>query len=247
MFPCIFGHIDRQIFYVPMDYENLSIRKWAVEDRPREKLISKGTLYLSDAELLAILISSGNQKESALGLAKRILNSVQNNLNELGKLVLEDLLKFKGIGKAKAITIMASLELGRRRKSAEIKEKQKVTGAKDVFRIFNGQLADIPYEEFWVLYLNRSNKIIDKQKISQGGISGTVFDIRLLLKTAILKLASSVIVCHNHPSGNLNPSQADKNITNKLKSASELMDIKLLDHVIVNDNSYFSFCDEGMI
>lgn len=227
-------------------FQKLSIKDWALEDRPREKLIAKGLQSLSDAELVAILIGSGNREETAVELSKRILKSAENNLNILGKLNLNDLQKFKGIGDAKAITIVAALELGRRRKLSEIIEKKIIRSSKDIFEFFHPVLADLPHEEFWVVFLNRSNKIIDKLKISQGGLSGTVIDVRLIMKSAIEKLASSIILCHNHPSGNLKPSKSDIDITKKLRDAGEIMEIKVLDHIIVTDESYFSFADEGI-
>lgn len=229
------------------EYKNLTIKDWALEDRPREKLLGKGLNSLTDAELIAILIGSGNRNESAVELAKKILKGVKNNLNELGKLTVEDLMASKGIGEAKAVTIIAALELGRRRKQADIMEKKKISGSKDVFEFFQPVLADLPYEEFWILLLNRSNKIIEKFKISQGGISGTVIDVRMILKNAIEKLASSIILCHNHPSGNLQPSEADKKITTKLKDAANIMDMQVLDHLIITDSSFYSFADEGML
>jgi DNA repair protein RadC len=229
------------------EYKNLTIKDWALEDRPREKLLSKGLSSLTDAELIAILIGSGIKNESAVDLAKKILIAVKNNLNELGKLSVEDLMTSKGIGEARAITIIAALELGRRRKRADIMEKKKISGSKDVFEFFQPVLADLPYEEFWILLLNRSNKIIEKFKISQGGISGTVIDVRMILKNAIEKLASSIILCHNHPSGNLQPSEADKKITTKLKDAAGIMDMQVLDHLIIADSSFYSFADEGIL
>lgn len=229
------------------EYKNLTIKDWALEDRPREKLLSKGLSSLTDAELIAILIGSGIKNESAVELAKKILKAVKNNLNELGKLTVEDLMASKGIGEARAITIIAALELGRRRKRADIMEKKKISGSKDVFEFFQPVLADLPYEEFWILLLNRSNKIIEKFKISQGGISGTVIDVRMILKNALEKLASSIILCHNHPSGNLQPSEADKKITTKLKDAAGIMDMQVLDHLIITDSSFYSFADEGIL
>jgi len=226
--------------------QKLSIKDWALEDRPREKLVAKGIQSLSDAELIAILISSGNREESAVELSKRILKSAENNLNTLGKLSLNDLQKFKGIGEAKAISIVAALELGRRRKLSEIIEKKMIKSSKDVFEFFHPILADLPHEEFWVVFLNQSNKIIDKYRASQGGIASTVIDVRLIMKAAIEKLASGIILCHNHPSGNLKPSKSDIDITTKLREAGKIMDIKVLDHVIVTDEKYFSFGDEGI-
>jgi DNA repair protein RadC len=228
-------------------YKKLSIKEWSVDDRPREKLLAKGISSLSDAELIAIIIGSGTREESAVELSKKILSTVKSNLNELGKLSVNELQKFKGIGEAKAIGITAALELGRRRKSAEVTERSKITSSQDVYELFHSILADLSHEEFWVLFLNRSNKILDKQKISQGGISGTVTDIRIILKFAIEKSASSVVLCHNHPSGNNKPSDADIAITQKIKDSGELMEISLLDHVIVTDGAYYSFADEGLL
>ena len=230
-----------------MEYTNLKIKDWAVEDRPREKLLQKGILSLSDAELIALLIGSGTRNESAVELAKKVLKNANNNLNELGKFEIKDLQKNKGIGEAKAITIMAALELGRRRKISDIIDKQKISSSNDVFNLFQPLLGDLPHEEFWILLLNRSNKIIDKFKISQGGISGTVIDVRLILKVAIEKLASSIILCHNHPSGNRMPSDADDSITHKLIEGGKLLDIKVLDHIIIADTQFFSFADEGKL
>ena len=225
----------------------LTIKEWAEEDRPREKLLSKGIASLSDAELIAILIGSGNTNESAVELSKKILKSVSNNLNELGKSSVNDLQKFKGIGEAKAINIIAALELGRRNKSSEILNKTKIESSKDVFQLFHAKLAHVPHEEFWVLFLNRSNKIIDQLRISQGGISGTVADIRIIMKQALEKLASSIMIIHNHPSGNNKPSKSDIEITNKLKEAGKTMDINVLDHLIITELHYFSFADEGLL
>jgi DNA repair protein RadC len=225
----------------------LTIKDWAEEDRPREKLLAKGIVSLSDAELIAIIIGSGNSNESAVELSKRILQSAVNNLNILGKFTVNDLQKFKGIGEAKAISIVAALELGRRRKKDDIAERMKIQSSNDVFEIFQPILADIPHEEFWVLLLNRSNRIIDKFRVSQGGVSGTVIDVRLILKPAIEKLASSVILCHNHPSGNNKPSDNDIAITQKTKEAAKFMDISVLDHIIVCEKNYYSFADEGVI
>ncbi|MDF1546649.1 MAG: DNA repair protein RadC [Bacteroidales bacterium] len=227
--------------------EKLKIKDWALEDRPREKLLAKGIQSLSDAELIAILIGSGSRNETAVELSKRILASISNNLNELGKLNISDLQNFKGIGEAKAISIVAAMELGKRRKISEIIEKKKITSSNDVFEIFSSLLGDLPYEEFWVIFLNRSNSVIDKQKISQGGVSGTIIDVRLIMKHAIEKLASGLILCHNHPSGNLNPSKSDIDITKKLSDAGKIMEISVLDHVIVTDAQYYSFADEGIM
>ncbi|MDB4334780.1 DNA repair protein RadC [bacterium] len=231
-----------------MEYNNLSIKNWALEDRPREKLAIKGTSSLSNAELLAILIGSGNKKETAVELSKRILFAHENNLNELGKSSIEQLIRdYSGIGEAKAVTIVAALELGKRRQLHDAKLKPKISSSQDVFEFFHPSLGDLPYEEFWVLLLNRANKIIGSQKISQGGLSGTVIDVRLIMKNALDQLACSMILCHNHPSGNTRPSESDISITKKIKAAGKTMDIQVLDHIIVTDQAFFSFADEGVM
>ena len=227
--------------------KSLTIKSWAEEDRPREKLLLKGRHVLSDAELIAILIGSGTKKESAVELSKRILSEFGNNLNELAKLSVHDLMKFKGIGEAKAISIVAALELGRRRKESETSKREKITSSKDIFEIFRPVFIDLPHEEFHVLLLNRSNNIIRKEFISRGGISGTTVDQKIIFKIALEHLSSSIILCHNHPSGNLKPSDMDISLTKKLKEAGTLLDIPILDHVIITDTSYFSFADEGMM
>ena len=228
-------------------YKKLSIKEWAVEDRPREKMLLKGIRSLSDAELMAILIGSGNAEESAVELSRRILAQAGNNLNELGKRQVNDLLKFKGIGEAKAVNILAALELGRRRKEQTPAEKLVITTSRDAAEYFRPLLEDLPIEEFWVLLLNRSNTVIDRFMVSQGGLTGTVIDVRIILKTALEKLASAIILCHNHPSGNTKPSEADKNITRKIKHAAEIMKISVLDHIIIAHHQYFSFADEGIL
>ncbi len=228
--------------------ENLlsSIKNWAEDDKPREKLMLKGKSALSDAELIAILIGSGSHKESAVDLSKRILSSVEN-LNALGKLSQQQLSTFKGIGEAKAIAIIAAMELGRRRRSEETVELKKITSSKIVFDIMQPILGELPHEEFWILYLNNSNKIIHKSQLSKGGITGTVVDIRLAFKVAIEQNATAMILIHNHPSGVLNPSDADRQITRKLKMAGENLDVSVLDHIIVTEKSYYSFKDEGIL
>ena len=226
--------------------QNFSIKNWAEDDKPREKLMLKGKTTLSDAELVAILIGSGSRNESAVSLSKRILASVENNLNALGKLSLKQLMEFKGIGEAKAIAIVAALELGRRRRAEETIELFKITSSKAVFEIMQPIIGELPHEEFWVLYLNNSNKVIYKSQLSKGGITGTVVDVRLIFKTALEHNATSVILSHNHPSGKLLASDADKEITKKLKLAGEQLDIKVLDHVIITETGYLSFQDEGI-
>jgi DNA repair protein RadC len=226
---------------------SMKITEWAVEDRPREKLIQKGTASLSDAELLAILICSGTKNKSAVDLGRELLQTVNNNLNTLGKLSIEDLKKLRGIGPARAVTISAALELGRRRKLTEAEYLQQIKSSKDVADIFQPILADLQHEEFWILFLNRSNRVINRMKVSQGGISGTVTDVRMIMKKAIESLASGIIVCHNHPSGNLKPSESDTKITRKIKDAGNLMDIQLLDHLIISEKDYYSFADNGLL
>lgn len=228
-------------------HKHLSIKAWAEDDRPREKLITKGRQALSDAELLAILLSSGNKNETAVQLAQRILNSNQNSINQLAKLQLNDLKKYKGVGEAKAVTIAAALEIGRRRTDETNEEKVKITSSKVAYDILKSKLSDLPHEEFWVLFLNRQNSVIKTECISRGGVSGTVVDVRLILKPAIEHLASGIILSHNHPSGNLKPSNEDIHLTKKVKEAAKLVDITLMDHLIIGEQSYFSFADEGII
>lgn len=225
----------------------LTIKNWAVEDRPREKLFLKGKSTLSDAELLAILLGTGTPTLSAVDLAKNVLQGAGNSLHELARLSVKDLMKVKGIGEAKAITIIAALELGRRRKDLEVNEKPKVTTSRDVFEYLKADLLDIPHEEFWIVILNRANRIIRKQQISQGGVAGTVADPKIIFKLALEELASGIILAHNHPSGNLTASQADIALTKKLKEAGKLLEIQVLDHVIIAGQKYFSFADEGIL
>jgi DNA repair protein RadC len=226
---------------------NFSIKYWAEDDQPREKLMLKGKAALSDAELIAILIGSGSRSESAVELSKRILASVDNNLNALGKQSLQQLMGFKGIGEAKAISIAAAMELGRRRREEDIVKLDKVTGSKSVFDIMQPIVGELPHEEFWIIYLNNSNKVIYKSQISKGGITGTVVDTRIVFKTALEQNAVALILVHNHPSGVLQASEADKQITRQLKLAGQTMSITVLDHVIVTENGYLSFADDGML
>jgi DNA repair protein RadC len=226
----------------------LSIKQWAEEDRPREKLLLKGVSALSDSELLAILIGSGNDEESAVELGKRILMKAGNDLNKLGRMGVSDLVgQFKGIGPAKAITLIAALELGRRRKSTEAADRKKITSSRDGYEHFFPILADLNHEETWALLTDRSNKVLTTLQVSRGGISGTVVDIRLILREALNYYASGIILGHNHPSGNCSPSPQDTQITKKLKEAAQWMDMTLLDHIIVCGESYFSYADEGII
>jgi DNA repair protein RadC len=222
------------------------ITNWSEDDKPREKLMLKGKSALSDAELIAILIGSGSRNESAVDLSKRILSSVENNLNALGKLTIQQLINFKGIGEAKAISIMAAMELGRRRRAEEAVELKKITSSKMIFELMQPIIGELPHEEFWVLYLNNSNKVLFKSQQGKGGITGTMVDVRLVFKKALELGATSVILCHNHPSGTLTPSEADKQITKKLKAAGVNLDIQVLDHLIITENGYFSFNDEGI-
>jgi len=229
------------------EYRKLSIKDWAVEDRPREKLIYRGLASLSDAELIAILIGSGNSEETAVELSRRILGTVKNNLNALGKLDVDALKKFKGIGEAKAITVIAALELGRRRNQSDALKMQQVTSSRDAAEFLQPVMGDLSHEEFWLILLNRHNKIIHYERISQGGLTGTVIDVRLILKKALEKLATSIIIAHNHPSGNLQASESDRKITRQMKEAAKLMEIPLLDHLIITQNGYYSFADDGAI
>ncbi|WP_372918065.1 DNA repair protein RadC [Salegentibacter sp.] len=226
---------------------NFSIKNWAEDDRPREKLLQKGKLSLSDAELIAILIGSGSPNESAVQLSKRILASGKNNLSELGKLSVQQLCDFKGVGPAKAVSIIAALELGRRRRIEEALERKKITSSASVFELMQPVIGELPHEEFWIIYLNNSNKVIEQLQLSKGGITGTLVDVRLTLKKALELAATSLILVHNHPSGTLLASEPDKQLTQKLKTAAQSLDIKVLDHVIVTENSYFSFADEGVL
>lgn len=227
--------------------QNLNIKAWAEEDRPREKLLLKGKSALTHAELLAILIGSGSKNETAVELCKRILNSTSNNLNQLAKLTITDLTKFKGMGEAKSIAVIAALELGRRRKEEDTLKREKIITSKDAYSVFYPDTVDLPHEEFWVLFLNRANFVISKVNISKGGVTGTVADAKLIFKQAIEQLACSVILCHNHPSGNLKPSEVDIKLTKQLKETGRVLEIPIVDHLIIADNSYFSFADEGIL
>ncbi|UBZ07616.1 DNA repair protein RadC [Salegentibacter mishustinae] len=223
------------------------IKSWAEDDRPREKLLQKGKVSLSDAELIAILIGSGSRNESAVQLSKRILASTGNQLSELGKLSVKKLCEFKGIGPAKAVSIVAAMELGRRRRTEEALEKKKITSSASVFELMQPIIGELYHEEFWIIYLNNSNKVIEQLQLSKGGITGTLVDVRITLRKALEVGATSIILAHNHPSGTLRPSEADKQLTQKLKTAAQSLDIKVLDHLIVTEKSYFSFADEGVL
>jgi len=224
-----------------------SIKSWHEADRPREKLLNKGCFALSDAELIAILIGSGNRKESAVDLAKRILASVNYNLQSLAKLTVDDLIKFKGIGEAKSISIITALELGKRRRLEKALEIKKITSSKVVYEMMQPLIGDLKHEEFWVLFLNNANVVLSKQCLSKGGITGTLVDTRLVFKPALSQLATGIILCHNHPSGTLKPSESDKQLTQKINEAGKTLDIKVLDHLIITEKTYFSFADEGLL
>ena len=226
---------------------NFSIKYWAEDDQPREKLMLKGKAALSDAELIAILIGSGSRNESAVELSKRILASIDNNLNALGKQSLQQLMGFKGIGEAKAVSIAAAMELGRRRRDEETVDLKRITASKTVFEIMQPIIGELPHEEFWIIYLNNSNKVIYKTQLSKGGMTGTVVDVRIVFKTALEHNAVGMILVHNHPSGTLTASEQDKQVTRQLKMAGHSLDIKVLDHVIITEHSYYSFADSGIL
>ena len=219
---------------------SFSIKNWNEDDRPREKLLLKGRTALSDAELIAILIGSGSRNESAVSLSQRILASAGNNLSELGRRSIVELMEFKGIGEAKAICIAAAMELGRRRRAGEALERKKITSSSSVFEYVQPIIGELPHEEFWIIYLNNSNKIIKSAQLSKGGITGTVVDVRLAFKEALQLGAVGIILAHNHPSGTLKPSQADIHLTKKLKTAGESLDIKVLDHLIITEKAYLA-------
>jgi len=232
---------------VIMEEKALSIKSWSPEDRPREKLILKGRSSLSDAELIAILLGTGTPTVGVLDLAKRILAQADNNLHKLASLTVKDLVKIKGIGEAKAISIVAALELGRRRKNIEDDNKPKIGSSSDAFELMKGELLDIQHEEFWIILVNRANRVLRKQMISLGGVSGTVADPKIIFKLALDELATGIILAHNHPSGNLEASLADIHLTQKLKEGARLLDIQILDHLIIAGQRYFSFADQGML
>lgn len=228
-------------------HQKTGIKQWALDDRPREKMIAKGSAALSDAELIAILIGSGNLEDSAVELSRKILKSANNNLVELSRLSILDLMKFKGIGEAKAISIVAALELGKRRRSAEALERKAIKSSNDAFECLYMNASDLLYEKFWVILLDQAHKVIRIVEISEGGVAGTVADPKKIFRVALEHHASSIIVCHNHPSGQLIPSEADKSITKKIVQSGQMLDIKVLDHLIIGYDKYFSFSDEGLI
>ncbi len=234
--------------YIRMENKHkLSINQWALEDRPREKMMEKGTEALSDAELLAILIGSGNTDESAVELMRRVLCACDNNLNTLAKWKVRDYSQFKGMGPAKSITIMAALELGKRRKLQGTKERLRIACSQDIYQLFQPLMCDLDQEEFWILLLNQAGRVIDKVRISTGGIDGTYADVRTILREALMQRATQLAAVHNHPSGNASPSQADRVLTEHIHKATETMNIHLIDHVIVCEEKYYSFADEGLI
>lgn len=231
-----------------IEKNKFGIKDLAKEDRPREKLLEKGLFSLTDAELIAILIGSGSRKESAVELAQKILREYKNNLNELGRATVEQLkINFHGVGDAKAVTIVAAMELGRRRLSQEVIDNPSIKSSHDIFKIFKPVLNDLNHEEFWIIFLNRSNKVITRFLLSKGGIGETVTDVRLIFKKALENLATSIILCHNHPSGNLTPSREDFAVTKKIEEAGKLLDIKVLDHIIIANNNFYSFADNNFI
>lgn len=244
----LFFFIPLRSKFTTMTEQRMNLKAWAEGDKPREKLIQKGLAALSDAELLAILLRTGTRNETVVELARRILSTVSNNLDELGKLTVNDLQKgFKGIGQTKAITLIAALELGRRRKLTQTLERQQISESRDIFNYFEPILSDLPHEEFWILLLNRSNKIIHSVCISKGGVASTVVDIKLIMRSALEHLASGIALCHNHPSGNKTSSEGDRTITRNVKEACKLMDIQLIDHLIIAGKTYYSFADEGVL
>lgn len=230
------------------DEKRLTIREWSEDDRPREKMLRKGTSSLSDAELLAILIGSGNRDESAVELARRIMRECDDNINELARLSIADLCKkFKGIGEAKAITIKAALELGKRRKTSDFLERKQILSSRDLFEVFEPLLIDLVHEEFWIVFMNGANKVLSTHKLTQGGIQQTIVDVPLLLKMSLERLAQSIAVAHNHPSGQNKPSNEDENITRRIKQGCDAIGIRLLDHIIVARGKYYSFADDGKL
>lgn len=226
---------------------NLPLKAWAEADRPREKLLHHGKQNLSEAELLAILLASGSKNETAVSLAQRLLQSVNQNLNDLGRCSIAELTEFKGIGQVKALTIIAALELGRRRQLTAIQDRPQIKSSEEAYHILGPMLCDLPHEEFWIILLNRANRVLGKERISTGGFTGTVVDSKIIFQKALVGKACSIILNHNHPSGNLQPSQADIKLTEKLKIAGEALDILVLDHLIIGGKGFYSFADEGLL
>ena len=227
--------------------ERLSINQWAEEDRPREKMMLQGASALTNAELLAILIGSGNAEDSAVELMRKVLSDYRNNLNELGKASIDELCRYKGIGPAKAVTILAASELGKRRKEEAVEERRVIATSKDVYEYLHPLMCDLPTEECWVLLLNQASKLIDKVRISTGGLNATAVDVRCILREALLKRATAFALCHNHPSGNIRPSREDDLLTREVNRAAECMNIRFVDHVILTDGAFYSYADEGRI
>lgn len=231
----------------PAQKNYISMKSWAEEDRPREKMLLKGQTALTDTELLAILINTGTPKEGVFELSKRILASTQNDLVALSRLNVKELMRFSGIGRAKAVTIAASLELGRRRRESESGKKPLISSSKNAYEYLESTLSDLPHEEFWILLLNRANRVLGKQLVSSGGLTGTIADQRIIFKKALDQSACGIILAHNHPSGNSKPSQSDIQLTRRMTDAGRIMDIPVLDHLIITDNGYYSFADEGIL
>lgn len=229
------------------EYKNTTIKDWSVEDRPREKLLNAGVSSLSNAELIALLIGSGTKEQNAVDVARNILASVKNNLHDLGKMKIEELKSVKGIGPARAITLMAAVELGSRRTGSYPEEKITIKNSQTAYELLYPIIGELEHEEFWIIILNRAHKVVKTEKISQGGLTGTIIDTRMILKHALDKKATSLIISHNHPSGNKKPSEADISITRKIRDAAQIMDISVLDHIIVAGKNYLSFADEGLL
>ncbi len=227
--------------------EKTTIKEWSEEDKPREKLLLKGISALTDVELIAILLRSGNNNMNAVDLARKIMKDNSSSLYNLGKLSINDLMKYKGVGQAKAVSIVAALELGKRRSYSDTIKQEAINSPDDVFNYIYPIIGDLRYEEFWVIFLNKANKIIKKHKIGQGGISNTAVDIRLIMKNALDNFAVGIILCHNHPSGNIKPSNKDIDLTNKIQKAANILQINLLDHIIVGSKKFFSFKDKNII
>ncbi len=240
-------HLNFHFQRTAMEEARMTIKKWAEQDRPREKLLLKGKAALSEAELVAILIGSGNKDQTAVELAQQLLNHCGNNLNTLAKLSIKDLQKFRGIGEAKAISIISALEIGRRRKNSDPDQKIKIHSSQDAFDFIHGDLIDLDHEEFWIILLKRNNEVILKQQVSRGGVSGTVVDSKIIFKKALEETASGLILVHNHPSGSLRASKEDTALTKKIKEAGRSLDINLLDHLIIANNSFYSFADENSL
>lgn len=227
--------------------QKLTINRWAEEDRPREKMMQHGATALSDAELLAILIGSGSPEDTAVGLMRKVLADYHNSLGELGKATADELCRYKGIGPAKAVTLLAASELGRRRKEEGVRERPTVRFSKDVYDYFHPLMCDLPTEECRVLLLNQAGRVIDAARVSTGGLASTAVDVRCVLREALLKRAVAIVLCHNHPSGNISPSREDDRLTQRLKEAAETMDIRLTDHIILTDGKFYSYADEGRL